>query len=216
MRGDYSNGRIYFIEPICDHEDNEFYYGSTIQKLCKRMDVHRSNYKAWKNGKSTKLMCYELFEKYGLETCKIYLVELYPCKSREELEAREGYYIRNYNCVNKCIPGRTFKEWYNDNRDKQQEYHKNYKIANKEKIGKIRKEYLNNNKERIDKIRKEYLNNNKDKIAEKNKEYRNINKDKINEKHKCECGGKYIHQNKSSHFKTKKHIQYTEQQDKDV
>ena len=197
MRGDYSNGRIYFIEPICDHEDNEFYYGSTIQKLCKRMDVHRSNYKAWKNGKSTKLMCYELFEKYGLETCKIYLVELYPCKSREELEAREGYYIRNYNCVNKCIPGRTFKEWYNDNRDKQQEN---------------QKEYYNNNKEKIDKNQKEYYNNNKEKF----REYYNNNKDKINETYECKCGGKYTHQHKSCHFKTMKHIQFVEQQNEEL
>ena len=197
MKGDYSNGRIYFVEPICEHEDNEMYYGSTLQKLCKRMDFHRSSYKSWKNGKSTKVMCYELFEKYGLENCKIYLVELYPCKSREELESREGYYIRNYNCVNKCIPGRTFKEWYNDNRDKQQEN---------------QKEYYNNNKEKIDKNQKEYYNNNKEKF----REYYNNNKDKINETYECKCGGKYTHQHKSVHFKTKKHIQYTEQQNKDV
>ena len=111
MRGDYSNGRIYFVEPICEHEDNEVYYGSTLQKLCKRMDFHRGSYKTWKNGKSGKFMCYELFEKYGVENCKIYLVELFSCKSREELESREGYYIRNYDCINKNIPGRTCKEY---------------------------------------------------------------------------------------------------------
>ena len=100
MRGDYSNGRIYFIEPICEHEDNEFYYGSTIQILCKRMDKHRRDFKNWKDGNHGKYMCFELFEKYGLENCKIYLAEKYPCKDREELEAREGYYIRNYDCNN--------------------------------------------------------------------------------------------------------------------
>ena len=62
MKGDYSNGRIYFVEPICDHEDNEVYYGSTVQILCKRMDKHRSDYKSWKNGKRRKIMCFELFE----------------------------------------------------------------------------------------------------------------------------------------------------------
>ena len=129
MRGDYSNGRIYFIEPICEHEDNEVYYGSTLQKLCKRMDFHRGSYKTWKNGDSGKCMCYNLFEKYGLENCKIYLVELYPCKSREELESREGYYIRNYDCVNKLIPGRTKKEWRIDT-----EYDKIYYQSNKENL----------------------------------------------------------------------------------
>ena len=120
-------------------------------------------------------MCFELFEKYGVENCKIYLVELYPCKSREELEAREGYYIRNYNCVNKIIPGRT------------------------------KKEYKNDNKGIIARNKKEYYNDNKDIIARK-----------LKEKHECECGGKYTHGNKSAHFKTKKHIQFIEQQNKDV
>ena len=197
MRGDYSNGRIYFIEPICDHEDNEFYYGSTLQKLCKRMDKHRSSYKSWKNGKSGKFMCYELFEKYGVENCKIYLVELYSCKSKEELESREGYYIRNYNCNNKLIVGRTNKEYYNDN---------------KEKILKKYKDYYNNNKSKIREKYKDYYNDNKDKLVKNQKEYYNNNKDTINHHYDCQCGGKYKHCHKSAHFKTMKHIKYTEQQ----
>ena len=171
MRGDYSNGRIYFIEPICEHEDNEFYYGSTIQKLCKRMDKHRSSYKSWKNGKSQKVMCCDLFEKYGIGNCKIYLVELYPCKSKEELESREGYYIRNYNCVNKCTPGRTCEEYYNDN---------------------------------------------KDIILKHNREYNKENKVNIRTKQcikiECPCSGKYTRHNKSIHIKTKKHMEYIEEQ----
>ena len=31
MKGDYANGRIYKIEPICEHDENEVYYGSTCQ-----------------------------------------------------------------------------------------------------------------------------------------------------------------------------------------
>ena len=208
MRGDYSNGRIYFIEPICEHEDNEFYYGSTLQKLCKRMDKHRSDYKQWKNGKKGKVMCFELFEKYGLENCKIYLVELYPCKSREELEAQEGYYIRNYDCVNKNIPRRTKKEYYNDNKDKLKDKMKEYRINNKDTIIKINKEYYDNNTDKF----KEYRINNKDKIAEYNKEYYDNNKDKFKTKCECICGGKYTLNNKSIHIKTKKHIEYIEQQ----
>jgi hypothetical protein len=145
MRGDYSNGRIYFIEPICDHEDNEVYYGSTLQKLCKRMDKHRRDFKYWKDGKRTKITCFDLFEKYGLENCKIYLVELYPCKSREELESREGYYIRNYDCVNKNIAGRTRNEWCIDNTEYMRDYYNN----NKDKIKENAKEYYYNNKDII-------------------------------------------------------------------
>ena len=68
----------------------------------------------------------------------------------------------------------------------------------------------------IKEYKKEYRESNKDKLVNYQKEYRNIDKDKINEKHKCECGGKYTHKHKSIHFKTKKHIQYTEQQNNDV
>ena len=127
------------------------------------MDKHRSSYKSWKNGKSRKLMCYELFEKYGVENCKIYLVELYSCKSKEELESREGYYIRNYNCNNKLIPGRTSKEYYNDNKDKMKEY----RINNKEYM----KEYRIDNKNEIKEYFAEYYYDNKDKILKHNREY---------------------------------------------
>ena len=216
MRGDYSNGKIYFVEPICEHEDNEFYYGSTIQKLCKRMDKHRSSYKSWKDGNYHKIMCFELFEKYGLENCKIYLVELYPCKSKEELEAREGYYIRNYDCVNKVIPNRTKKEYYCDNKDKILEYFKEYYNDNKDKVLKHNRQYYNDNKDKVKDIMKEYRINNKDTIVKINKEYYNKNKDKINTKHKvkyeCLCGGRYTHINKLQHLKTKKHIKYEEEQ----
>jgi len=35
----YQNGKIYFIEPICEHEENERYIGSTTkQYLSQRME----------------------------------------------------------------------------------------------------------------------------------------------------------------------------------
>ena len=117
MKGDYANGRIYKIEPICEHDENEVYYGSTCQILCKRMDGHRNNYRSWKNGKTDKINSFDLYEKYGVENCKIYLVELYPCETKEELFAREGYYIKNNKCVNKNVAGRTRKEHQEDNKE---------------------------------------------------------------------------------------------------
>ena len=60
--------------------------------------------------------------------------------------------------------------------------------------------------------RKEYdkknIENNKEKIALQNKEYRENNKEKINKKYHCQCGGKYSHNNKALHLKTKKHQKY--------
>jgi hypothetical protein len=47
----------------------------------------------------------------------IELLEQYPCNSREELNRREGSYIRKINCVNKNIAGRTKKQYRIDNAD---------------------------------------------------------------------------------------------------
>ena len=35
-----------------------------------------------------------LFDKYGVENCKIYLYEPYPCDNEIELKMREAYLIK--------------------------------------------------------------------------------------------------------------------------
>ena len=66
----YGNGKIYKIEPICDHDDGDVYIGSTTkQYLSQRMDTHRTGYKSWRIGKHGKTSSYILFEKYGIENC---------------------------------------------------------------------------------------------------------------------------------------------------
>ena len=47
----YGNGKIYKIEPICDHDEGEVYIGSTTKDyLSQRMDTHRADYKSWLKG----------------------------------------------------------------------------------------------------------------------------------------------------------------------
>jgi hypothetical protein len=48
---------------------------------------------------------------------------------------------------------------------------------------------------------------------EREKKYRENNKEHLNKKFVCECGGKYTHQNKAAHSKTKIHIDFTQQQE---
>ncbi len=67
------------------------------------------------------------------------------------------------------------KQWYQDNKDKINEKHKQYRIDNADKI----KQYRLDNKEQI--------------------------KEKKNQKHNCECGGRYTSTGKSKHLKTKLH-----------
>ena len=56
-----------------------------------------------------------IFDKYGIENCKIELIQDFPCQSRNELLKQEGEHIRNNDCVNKIVSGRTNQEWREDN-----------------------------------------------------------------------------------------------------
>ena len=186
----YQNGKIYKI--INDSIPGMVYYGSTCNTFAKRMGTH----KALRDCSSR-----VLFE-YG--KAEMILIEKYPCNDKMELKSRERYYIENNDCVNKNIPGRTMKEYYEDNKEKIKEWRED----NKEKISLYQKEYQKEhyeaNKEKIKELREA----NKEKILLKHKEYYEANKEKINKKIECECGGKYTYQNKLTHFKTKKHMTF--------
>jgi hypothetical protein len=120
---DYSKAKIYRV--YCGDDE---YIGSTIRPLSERMNDHRKGYK---NGNvcSSRI----LFEKHGVENCKIELIEDYPCERKEQLNKREGEVQRERNCVNKYIAGRTIKEWIVDN-NYNDTYHKEYYLKNKERI----------------------------------------------------------------------------------
>ena len=114
----YNNSKIYKIQ---SHVGEKIYIGSTTKKLlCDRMTGHRYDYKRWKNGdKSRVYKSFEMFDEYGLENCKIILIENYPCNSRDELTSREAHHIRNTVCVNKYIPDRTREEYRNESEHKE-------------------------------------------------------------------------------------------------
>ena len=127
---DYSKSKIYKIEPINSEDEGDVYIGSTTKDtLAQRMTKHRCDYKYWKivNNQKTYKCSYNLFEKYGLENCSIFLIEQFSCKSKDELRTREGFYIKTIKCINKNIAGRTSKEYYIDNKDKIIAYHESIK-----------------------------------------------------------------------------------------
>ena len=98
------------------------------------MSSHRNRYKKWKEGSNDYTTCYNIFDKYGIENCEIYLIEKFPCDTKDELHSREGYYIQNNSCVNKCIAGRSKREYYEDNRDSILERVKQYRQDNIDKV----------------------------------------------------------------------------------
>ena len=120
----YENGKIY---KITDTGYNKVYVGSTCESLSKRIERHRAKYSSYKTGKTNKnLSVFEIFDEFGIEDCKIELIENYPCSCKEELLRREGHYIKSIDCVNKVIPHRTEEE--------RKEVAREYYYKNKEKI----------------------------------------------------------------------------------
>jgi len=200
----YNNGKIYCLR---SHQTDDVYYGSTTQKkLAVRKGGHRSNYKRWLNGKGNYVTSFELV-KY--DDCYIELVELYPCTCKGELDRREGEIIRDNECVNKIIAGRTRKEYRIDNVEKIKEDRKKYRLVNTDKIKEYDKEYYLNNADKLKEYQKGYRLNNIDKI----KGYYLANIDKIKEytlarkkvKITCICGSIIQKRSKSEHERTQKH-----------
>jgi len=117
---DYQKGKIY---KLWSPQGNEIYIGSTINPLAKRLGQHKL-----KRSCNSKY----LFENY--DDVKIELIEEFPCNSKMELNRREGEHIRNNECLNKRIAGRSHEEWCEDNKEHLKEYNKEYRENNKERI----------------------------------------------------------------------------------
>ena len=152
----YANGKIY---RIVDIGFNKCYIGSTVQPLCKRMSKHRTEFKGYRAEKTRFMTSFGLFEEYGVENCKIELIEEYSCETKEQLLQREGYYIRLVECVNKVVPDRNKKE-----------YMQEYYLKNRGTIAQQRRQYTEKNKETISEYRTQYHKNNKETIIENKKE----------------------------------------------
>lgn len=154
------------------------YVGATTQKtLAERLAGHNRSLKRWKNGKGDFLTSFTILEQGNYQ---IELLEAFPCNSKDELNAREGHFIRTVECVNKCIIGRTYKEYYDDNRsdliEKSKTYNKDHKLEKDEYM----KTYRKNNKNDLAEYRKAYNEINKDKKAEYQKAYYQKKKSQAN------------------------------------
>ena len=73
------------------------------------------------------------FDEFGVENCKIVLIEEYLSQNKKQLKKREGEYIENdKNCLNKCIVGRTKREYYDATREHHLEQLKKNKYSHRE------------------------------------------------------------------------------------
>jgi len=210
----YQKGKIY---KIVDNTSDMIYIGSTIQSLSNRKAKHKNKYQTYLNGKCWKTTSFDIIANGNYD---IILIENYPCNSKDELHARERYWIENTVCINKHLPSRTREEYRETHKEQKAITDKLYAEKNKEKIKEYKKKYYEENKvlkekpepvikdPEIEKIKK----------AERFKKWLEIHREERKEYHKkcreaknikcnCEiCGGKYILYNKKIHEKSLLHI----------
>ena len=122
----YHNSKIY---QITDIGYSKCYIGSTTEELSMRMVRHRSGYKSFLRDGKGLVRSFEIFSEYGVENCKIELIEYFKCDTLQELRKREGEVIKKTECVNKCVAGRTEKEYDREYRDKHKEQLKERRSA---------------------------------------------------------------------------------------
>ena len=182
----YHNGKIY---KIVDVGYNKQYNGSTTESLSRRMSKHRHQYKQHKEGQRSKMNSADIFDEFGVENCKIELVEYCKCETKDELLKREGEYIKDCECVNRFVAGRTPAQFYQDNKER--------------KCAESNAYYHTHKTERAEKA-KIYREKTKDKKRETDRLYRG----KHNEKVECPCGSAINKLHFNDHIKTKKHQEY--------
>ena len=138
---DYKNGKIY---QILNNVNDDIYVGSTCQALSKRFYEHRSRCKTSHNGK-----LYPVMREIGRDNFYIELIETYTCNNKDELKAREGYYIRERATLNMEIAGRSDKQYYEDNKYRFKVRVKEYNEEHKEHYKEYHKIRYQKNKEHM-------------------------------------------------------------------
>lgn len=160
----YQKGKIYSIR---SHQTDKYYIGSTCLELCRRLFSHRSDYKNYLNDKNKYVSSFEIL-KYNDHY--IELIENYTCKTKRELEKREGELQRQYK--NEIVNNRNAHRIHEQILENKKQYYE----ANRVKILKNRKKYNESNKEKISEYHKQYYEANKEKIVEQQKKYYEKNK----------------------------------------
>jgi hypothetical protein len=139
-------GYIYKI--ICEIT-NLVYIGSTTKSIETRLKKHEYDYIYYCEGKRCYCASYKILENGKF---KIELIEEIEFQNKKELLEKERYYIENTNCVNIITPSMTHQESYKN------WYDKSYKI------------YYDNNKEKENERKRKEYEKNKEKINERRRE----------------------------------------------
>jgi hypothetical protein len=210
----------YYIYKIYCNDENitDTYIGST-QNITTRKYYHKRACNN-QNDSHHNLKVYQMIRANGgWDNWNFIVIEEIKECSKVQAHIREEYHRQevkaNMNSIC-CFSGVTdystieeYKKKYREvNKEQLKLYFQQYREDNIEKIKLQKKQYRDDNKEEIKLHKQQYYENNKQKIQQ----YREDNKEHIKEykaqRYTCECGSVFSHDQKSRHFKTKKHKNY--------
>jgi hypothetical protein len=182
-----------------------------VRPLTERLSKHKSQLKSHKKGNAGRLTSFKIL-KYP--DAYIELLERCPCDTIEELQQKEGEWIRNSDCVNRKVAGRTRTEYLDEKKEYFQQKSKEYYEANKEAKKAYARKYGQENKEKIAIKGKKYREKHKAEKSAKDKAYREKPEIKARLKANnskqihCECGITYCHAATARHKRTERHQNY--------
>ena len=185
----FQNGKIYAIR---SHQTAQVYVGSTTQPLSVRFGAHRLP-----SNKLSSLAIMRFPDAY------IELIENYPCADKNELNRREGEFIRSMDCVNKCIPGRTPAEYRATHMEERKQRKREWYTEHKEEANQQSREWHATHREESNARRKEWRAAHK----EEEKQYRANHKKTC----VCMCGATYNSgktSNRLRHYKSQRHTSF--------
>ena len=151
----YQNSKIYKI--YSDLGDKVYIGCTTKQYLSQRMAKHKYDYTYYKKKREDTgfafVYSYLLFDEYGVNNCKIELLEAYPCNSIDKIRQRESHNIKtipNINNYHNWTPERIEEKKQKEKKQAKELYDKNKIELNKKSI-----EYYHKNKDILTEKRRE-------------------------------------------------------------
>ena len=145
---DYSRTIIYKIVSR-DLNISKCYVGHTTD-FPHRKRGHKTHCNNSKDKKHNIYVYSYIRENGGWDNWDMIEIEKFPCLDVNEAHKRERYYIELLKAeLNKQLPTRTYKEYYEQNIEQIKEQHKEYRENNLEHLKEKRNEWREENKDKI-------------------------------------------------------------------
>lgn len=194
----YENSSIYKL--CCnDPTITDEYVGSTCS-FARRKSEHKRH-----SATATEYLYSFIRGNGGWDNWKMIQLLAFECANKREKELKEREYIELLRpTLNKSVPTRSPKEYYQVNKEHLKQLAKVYKEDNKKKVADYQKEY-----------NIEYQAVNKDSLTEKKKQYYDNNKDELQKRQTarratyvlCGCGAQVTVGSRWKHLKSKTHLE---------